>query len=138
MIKLDMSLIIQLVNFLILLAVLNLIFYRPIRSIIKKRAERLSSDMSEIEEFNGKAKNKLQEYEQTLTEARQEGVEIRNSYKEEGKKEEKSKLAEANQEASQYLDSARQETKEQEKKARETLDQQVDQFAKLVADRILV
>lgn len=138
MIQLDISLIIQLVNFLILLAILNLIFYRPIRSIVKKRAERLTSDMSEMEQFNEKAENKLQEYERTLSEARREGVEIRNSYKEEGKKEEKTKLADANQEVSQYLDSARQDIREQEKTARESLDQQVDQFAQLVTDRILV
>ncbi len=137
MIELNMTLLIQLVNFLILLAVLNLIIFRPIRGVIKKRSERMAADLTEIEQFNEQAKNKMEDYEASLQKARQEGTEIRSSYKEEGLQEEKKIVGQAKEEASQELEQARSELSQQAEKAQKNLHKQVDKYAKLVADKIL-
>jgi F-type H+-transporting ATPase subunit b len=60
MIDLDYTFFVQLVNFLVILTVLNLILYRPIRGIIKKRAEVMSEKLGTIEDFASKAEGKLE------------------------------------------------------------------------------
>ena len=67
MTDLDWTFFAQLVNFLIILTVLNLILYRPIRGIIKKRAEVMSEKLSSIEDFAAKAEAKLESYKTALS-----------------------------------------------------------------------
>ncbi len=138
MIELNISLIIQLVNFLVLLAILNLVFYRPIRRIIKHRQDKMSDELTEIENFNEKAQLKLKDYEEALRKAREEGAEIRDSYKQDAVKEEQNIIAEANKKAAQDLDAARKEIVDQSEEAKKKLKKQVEKYAKLVADRIIV
>ncbi|MFW6315458.1 MAG: ATP synthase F0 subunit B, partial [Desulfohalobiaceae bacterium] len=86
MIDLNITMLIQLVNFLILLAVLNLILIKPIRGIVQQRQEKMAGELSRIEEFNAEAERKMQEYQQALDKARQEGVAIREEFKSQGQK----------------------------------------------------
>jgi F-type H+-transporting ATPase subunit b len=55
MIDLDWTFFAQLVNFLVILTVLNLILFRPIRGIIKKRAEVMNEKLGSIESFTADA-----------------------------------------------------------------------------------
>ena len=137
MIELNITFLIQLVNFLIILAVLNVILYRPIRGILKQRSERMAAQMSEIERFTEEATQKLSNYEQSLEQARQEGMEIRNEFKEEGQKEEQEMLSKVSEEASAELQSVRNELTAQRKDAEQKLDKEVKEFAQKATDRIL-
>lgn len=137
MIELNITFLIQLVNFLIILAVLNVILYRPIRGILKQRSERMAAQMSEIERFTEEATQKLSNYEQSLEQARQEGMEIRNEFKEEGQKEEQEMLSKVSEEASAELQSVRDELAAQRKDAEQKLDKEVKEFAQKATDRIL-
>jgi F-type H+-transporting ATPase subunit b len=138
MIELNATLLIQLINFLVLLFLLNLILIRPIRRVIKERADRMSGEMTEIEEFNDRAQQKLEDYQAQLEKARQEGVDLRLEKKNEAKDEEREIVSQAESEARQELDSARQEIDSQVKAAEEKLTKEVKQFAKQVADKILM
>ena len=138
MIELNITFIIQLVNFLILLAVLNVIIYRPIRHIVQQRSDRMANDMTEIESFNQTAKDKLQEYEVSLDNARKEGVEVRNGFKQEGVDQEKEIVNQASAESSKELAATRQELQSEAEEARKKLKKQVKGYAKLVADRVIV
>jgi len=138
MIELNITFIIQLVNFLILLAVLNVILYRPIRHIVQQRSERMANNMTEIESFNQTAKDKLQEYEVTLDNARKEGVEVRNGFKQQGIDQEKEIVNQASAESSKELAATRQELQSEAEEARKKLKKQVKGYAKLVADRVIV
>ena len=137
MIELNMTLLIQLVNFLILLAVLNLILYRPIRGVIKRRSEKLASDMSEVEKFNERAGEKLGNYEQSLQEARKQAGDIRAQYRDEGSEQEKEITDQARREANEELESARQQLREQRESAQEQLLREVDQYAEKVAQKVM-
>ena len=138
MIELNITLIIQLVNFLILLALLNVLIYKPIRGIVKERQARMSSDLSDIEDFNQQARSKLEEYQAALDRARKEGAEIRESEKKEAVSEEKDILAAAGEEGASVLNAARKDIEAQSQEARKALSQQVKKYAKLVSDKVLV
>jgi F-type H+-transporting ATPase subunit b len=137
MIELNITFFIQLVNFLILLAVLNLILYRPIRGIIKQRQERLAGYMSDIERFNNKAEEKLKNYEAQLSQARVEGSKLRNEFKLEAAKEEQVVLAKAKEEAQKKLAEARAELVKQSEVVKQELLGKIEEYAKMVAERVL-
>lgn len=138
MIELNITLIIQLVNFLILLALLNVLIYKPIRGIVKQRQAKMSSDLTEIERFNEQARSKLDEYQAALDRARKEAGEIRESEKKNAVAEEKDILAAAGEEGATALNAARKDIEAQSKEARKALSQQVKKYAKLVTDKVLV
>lgn len=137
MIELNITFLIQLVNFLIILAVLNVILYRPIRGILKQRSERMAAQMSEIERFTEEASQKLSNYEKSLEQARQDGMQIRYEFKEEGQKEEQELLSAASGQAAAELQSARDELAAQKNDAEQTLNKKVKGYAQQATDKIL-
>ncbi|MFP4259026.1 MAG: F0F1 ATP synthase subunit B [Desulfovermiculus sp.] len=138
MIELNITLFIQLVNFLILLALLNVILYKPIRGIVKQRQAKMSSDLTEIERFNEQARSKLEDYQAALDRARREAGEVRESRKKEAVAEEKDILSAASEEGSKMLNAARKDIESQSQEARKALSQQVKKYSKLVTDKVLV
>ncbi len=137
MIQLNITFFIQLVNFLILLAVLNLILYRPIRSIIKQRRERLGGYLSDIERFNVEAEAKLRDYEEELARARSEASKVKGEYKAEAMEVEQEVIARAKEEAMKRLEETRKELMKQGESVRKQLSAQVEEYAQMVAERVM-
>ena len=138
MIDLDYTFFVQLVNFMVILTVLNLILYRPIRGIIKKRAEVMSEKLSSIEDFAAKAEAKLESYKTALSGARVEAQQLRVALKTEGVAVESAVLAEAGAEAAEKVAAARKEIDGQKQAALKALRAQVSAYAKEVAGKVLI
>ena len=83
MIDLNATFFVQFVNFFLILILLNVVLIGPIRRILKKRADFVSSQMHSIEQFTTSAATKLADYEKALAEARQQAVAARIALKEE-------------------------------------------------------
>ncbi len=137
MIELNISFFVQLINFFLVLLLLNLILYKPIRGMLKKRAEIMSQKVEDVEAFNVRADDKLKSYEQELEKARMQAQEIRQSKKEEGFSTEKDIVQSASQEATSILQSAREKAKTEKESALTALKKQVDKFAGRAAEKIL-
>ena len=137
MIDLDWTFFAQLVNFLIILTVLNLILFRPIRGIIKKRAEVMSEKLGSIEAFTAQAESKLENYKASLTGARVEAQQLRVSLKAEGTEAEAAVLSKAGSEAAEKVAAARKEIDGQKQAALKALRNEVAGYAKNVADKVL-
>lgn len=137
MIELNVTFFIQLVNFLIVLLLLNLILYKPIRGMLKKRAELMSKQVSKIEDFTKTAEDKMAAYEQDLDKARVKAQEIRTGLKEEGYENEKGIIQAANDEAGNLVKSARDKITKDKDAALSSLKKEVEKFASKAADKIL-
>jgi F-type H+-transporting ATPase subunit b len=138
MIDLNYTFFVQLVNFLVILTVLNLILFRPIRGIIKKRAEVMSEKLGSIEDFAAKAEANLESYKAALSGARVEAQQLRMTLRAEGAAVESSVLAEAGAEAAEKVAAARKEIDGQKQAALKALRAQVSSYAKNVAGKVLV
>jgi len=137
MIDLDWTFFAQLVNFLVILTVLNLILFRPIRGIIKKRAEVMGEKLGSIEAFTSDAESKLENYKASLSGARVSAQQVRVEMKAEGSQAEASILAKAGAEAAEKVAAARKEIDGQKQAALKALRGQVSGYAKSVADKVL-
>lgn len=137
MIDLDITVVVQLINFLITLVVLNYLLVKPIRAKMKERADSIDAMTAEVEKFNEQAEKKLQNYEEALAEARKAGTGERIKMKEAGEAEQDSILAAAQETAQDDLTKARSEIESQTKVALEKLRSQVGAMAAKAADKVL-
>ena len=71
MVDLNITLWIQLANFLVTLVVLNYLLISPIRKIIRKRKDNVEGLIGEIEAFTAEKQQLLDEYESDLRKARE-------------------------------------------------------------------
>lgn len=137
MIDLDTSFYIQFINFVITLVVLNLLLIRPVREIIRKRAEKMSGLLSGTESFTARAEEKLAGYQKSLDEARAAGTEARNALREQGVVQEKQIIDAAGASAAATLGEAKDRSAREAAAARDSLRAQVGALAHKVADKIL-
>ena len=80
MVDLNITLWIQLANFLVTLVVLNYLLISPIRKIIRKRKDNVEGLIGEIEAFTAEKQQLLDEYESELRKARAAAI-----YRKDGK-----------------------------------------------------
>jgi len=137
MIDLNISAIIQTINFLIVLAILNAILYRPIRAVIRKRAQRMEAQLLDIENFSAQAEQKMASYSEALSVAQQKGTEIRTQLKAEGYQEEAALLEDINKQAVRELKSAREDAAAQVRAALDSLKSRVNGYAKKVTEKVV-
>ena len=70
MITIDITVLIQIINILILIVVMNMVLYRPVRTILAKRKEKLAELGDSIETFRKNAELRKEEIARKLNEAR--------------------------------------------------------------------
>ncbi|MBI4633443.1 MAG: hypothetical protein HY742_06100 [Deltaproteobacteria bacterium] len=75
MISLDYTLGFQIINFLLLIFILNILLYKPIMGIIEKRENRLGDADAEVRRLREEIERKLAEYEEKARLARREAAE---------------------------------------------------------------
>jgi F-type H+-transporting ATPase subunit b len=136
-IDLDITVFIQLANFLITIVVLNILLIRPVRRHLAARAELTAGYAAEIERFRGEAQTRLNAYESALAEARAQAGAARERLKAEGRAREQEILGAAQVEARSFLLASKEEAARQSKTAMRTLMDRVDVFAAGAVAKIL-
>jgi len=137
MIEIDATFWVQLVNFIVSLIFLNFMLIKPIRGIIKKRSDSISSTLNETDSFANAAEAKIKNYEKALADARKQGAEQRMTLKDQGLKEEKHLVDSAGKGAQDALTAARSEIAKQVKVAMDSLKAQADALAQKAVGKVL-
>ena len=70
MITIDLTMPIQIANILILIVIMNIVLYKPVRTILIERERRISGLEKDVDEFNKNAKLRLEEFDNKLNTAR--------------------------------------------------------------------
>jgi len=137
MLNIDGTLILQIANFLVLLVVLNIILYKPIRGILAKRDEEMASRQKMIDDYQGRVEDNEGAIESGMALARKEGYQEKESLKALGQDEEKGVLQEAGAAVERKLTAAKQEIEAKISAARETLESEISGFSNELAEKIL-
>lgn len=137
MLDINVTLLIQLANFLITLFVLNLLLIKPIRKIIRERRALMDGLTGEAESFEEKAKSSLDNYEAELTKARQEAALAREEGRAAGQKEQQALVEEAQKQAQGILGEARQRLDAEAQACLTELRSQVGKLSQQLAARVL-
>lgn len=137
MIDLNVTLWIQLINFLVTLVVLNYLLIRPVRDIIRKRKDTLHDLGQSVDAFTQKAEDALARYELSLGHAREEAAKVRKAAKAEAEALEHDLLAVATKDAQACLQSAQATVRAEAQKAKAALQAGIPAFAKAAVDKFL-
>ena len=137
MLQIDYTLFIQIANFLILLLVLNIFLFKPIRGILKKRNEETSQLKNVIEDFHNRAEQNENGLEKNKILAQKEGQAEKGNLKAKGLEQEKGILQEAGASAETRIGKAKEEMEVKIAKVRKALEVQITQFSGELAEKIL-
>jgi F-type H+-transporting ATPase subunit b len=137
MIQIDWTLGAQLVTFLVLVFLLNMVLFRPIREALKKRQARMDAQEADINFMETQGQGLDSETKDKLAAARREGVGARESLKQEGSEAEAALLEEIKREVDQEWSQVEQQIKKDVARARKALQTQTQSFAQLLVSKIL-
>jgi F-type H+-transporting ATPase subunit b len=136
-ISLDGTLFIQMINFLILLWILNRFLYKPVLNILEQRRGRIRDSQQRVAELGRQAAQQWETYQRKLQEAKIEANTEKEKIKGEGLDTERKMLEEIRAEASQELEASRRKLEEESTKALDYLRSQADDIAVQIAEKIL-
>ena len=133
----DWSVFIQIINFLLILWILNLILYRPIRNILRQRKEKIEGLELSIETYNEDAQGKDAAFAAGIKEARTKGLNEKEALLQAATEEEKEIIAEVNAKAQAELADIRGKISQEAKTAKAALQTKVDEFVRDICQKIL-
>jgi F-type H+-transporting ATPase subunit b len=137
MIELDWTLFVQIVNFLLLVYLLNLVLFRPLRQGLKARQAEITSFEGDIAQLSADEQGLLAQVKENLTEARRQGLSQREGLRQEGSQAEASLLEKVKQEVDAEWAKVEKKIKEDMGKARKALQDQAQEFAQALAAKII-
>jgi len=137
MIDIDWTLYAQIINFLVLVFLLNMVLFRPIRNALKERQTKLDAQAADISLLETQGQGLDSEIKDKLGAARREGAEAREGLKKEGAAAETSLLEEVKREVDLEWSRMEQKIKDDVARARESLKAQAQSFAQLLAAKIM-
>jgi F-type H+-transporting ATPase subunit b len=137
MIDIDWTLFVQILNFLVLVFLLNIVLFRPIRKILQARQARLAALAGDIDGLADSRQGVLGEVDEQLIAARREGLGLRESFRQEGSQAESSLLEQVKKEVDAQWTKVEAKIKKDVAKAREALSAQAQDFAQALATKIL-
>ncbi|MCX5836500.1 MAG: ATP synthase F0 subunit B [Deltaproteobacteria bacterium] len=84
MVSLDSTILIQMINFLILIFILNMLLYKPILGIMDKRKKRFQDTEDEIKSINLTIEERMAAYEEKVRLAKMDALNQKNDILKEG------------------------------------------------------
>ena len=137
MIELNLSFVIQLINFGILVLVLNVFLYKPIRKVLADRRQVIDSARDKTVSVDAEVQGKMAQYEARLQAAKSEAGARRADALKVAQAEETAVLEKARKQAADSLASIRERVGKEAAEARELLKKQAEVLSGDICEKIL-
>jgi F-type H+-transporting ATPase subunit b len=136
-IKLDWTLLLQFVNFMILLGVLNALLYKPLRAALAARKATIDGNLARARAMDEQIQSQVAEYEARLQEARLRGNQERTALRQAAQAEEARLLGAASEKASKRLQELKEQVAGEADAARLGLRGETEALARQIAAKVL-
>ena len=137
MVSIDVSLIVQIINFLFLIWILNIFLYRPIRNGLRQRNEKISGLEQKAKMLNKDSREKDDAYIAGIKEEKVKGLKEKETLAQEAANEEDGIIQNINKKAQEDLAEVRERISKDVKVIRESLQQELGAFADAISEIIL-
>lgn len=137
MIKLDWTIWLQFVNFVVLMTALNFLLYRPLREILRNRRETIDGSYSKAKQLESQINEKMELYQEQLQTARLKGNQERAELCKIASGEEADILRQAQSKASEQLYKIKGKVAEEAEATSEKLKQEVEVLGTQIASKVL-
>jgi F-type H+-transporting ATPase subunit b len=133
----DWTLWVQIANFLLIVFVLNIVLFRPIRNILIQRKEKITKLEQNIETSDKEAKEKNEAFDSGIRDARAQGLSEKSVLLNEAADEEREIVDKINQKAQADLAEVREKIAKDAEAVRASLQKEIDNFASAIGEKIL-
>ncbi|AJE04603.1 ATP synthase F0 subunit B [Geobacter pickeringii] len=137
MISLDLAFVIQLVNFLVLMLVLNILLYKPIRKVIADRKAQIGGAKDRAAAVDQEVQAKVALYEARLREVKAKAGEEREALRKEAQQEQAVCLERARAEATDSLLAIKNRVAKEATEAKELLKEQARSLSLEICEKVL-
>ncbi|HUV50242.1 MAG TPA: ATP synthase F0 subunit B [Anaerolineae bacterium] len=137
MVSVDGSVIIQIVNFIFLMWILNVVLYKPIRKVLIQRKEKIGGLEQKIDMVGKDIKEKDDAFGLGIKEAKAKGLNEKGVLLQEASDKEKEIIEKINKKAQADLAEIRAKIAKDVEVASESLRQELDSFANAIGQKIL-
>lgn len=125
------------VNFLVLVFVLNKILFKPLLKIFHERENTVKGSLDAAKEMNGRKEEGIARMNKELADTRNKAKEIFEVMRNEGINTQKKTLSEAEASASDMLQKAREELRKEAAKAKQALKADVEKFSDEIVRKLV-
>lgn len=137
MIDIDKTLLFQLINFLVLLIVLNFILFKPIRKIMQEREQGISGAFGDAKAAQDRVQSLLENYNTSLAETKQKATSAYNTLYQQGLDAQRDMIAAERAKAGEALDKARAEITAASAAARADLRSEAERLSQEITSKLL-
>lgn len=137
MVSVDGSIVVQIVNFLLLIWILNMVLYKPIRKILLERKEKVTGLESAIDDSDQAVVEKEQAYAEGVRQARAAGQKEKEALIQAAAEEEKAIIGKINESAQAELRSVKEKINQEMGTVKAALEDEIDAFADAIGQKIL-
>ncbi|HEU5192419.1 MAG TPA: F0F1 ATP synthase subunit B [Methylomirabilota bacterium] len=137
LINLDKSLLIQAVNFVVLLFILWKLLYKPLVAKMNERTEAIKKSLEEAQAARAEAERQRQQHAAQIQASLAEAQQIRATALKEAADEQRRLVEAARAEAAKLVESAKAEMDQDIRRARQQLRQEVGDLAVQIAERLI-
>jgi F-type H+-transporting ATPase subunit b len=137
LLQINSTLFFQIVNFLLLIWILNKLMFRPFLDLVERRKEETEGTRKKAEDIMDRAESVKGTYNAGMSEAASEATALSDAQKKAGREEGERIMGEARSSSADYLDNARQELRAGLEQVRKQLAGQSAELAGEIAKKIL-
>ena len=137
MINLDLAFVFQLVNFLVLVLILNAFLYKPIRKVLADRAEQVRAAKAKAVDVDQEVQAKVALYEARLREVKAKAAEERMAMIKEAQAEEAALVEKSRTEAAASLAAIKKRISDEAADARNLLREQARGLSLQICEKVL-
>ena len=137
MIDIDKSLLIQIINFVVLLIVLNFILFKPIRQVMEEREQGISASFGDAKSAQDRVTSLLDSYNASLAEAKQKATTAYNTLYQQGLDAQRDMIAAERAKGSEMMDKARAEITAASTAARADLRKEAERLSQEITSKLL-
>ncbi len=137
MIDINVSLFMQLVNFIVLLFALNFILFKPIRQVMQEREQGISSALEDAKASQNRMQSLLDNYNASLAESKQKSTATYNTIYQQGLDAQRDMISTERSKAGEMLDKARAEIAAAATAARADLKKEADRLSQDITAKML-
>ncbi|MDD2556929.1 MAG: ATP synthase F0 subunit B [Desulfuromonadaceae bacterium] len=137
MISIDWTFLVQFTNFVVLMVILNVLLYRPLRNVMAQRKEGIEAKHQRARDLEVSINEKMERYEKSLHAAKVDAGQAATLIRKEAAKREATILGSARMEASGHLDLIKAQVAKQAEAARSGLKNETQVLAAAIAGKVL-
>ncbi len=135
--SLNLTLILQVISFLILMFILTKVFYRPLLNFLDQRAQYVKDEIEKAEKERAKAEGEFKQAQENLRETQKQVLEWKDFAKKEIEEGRKGFLQRVKKEKEQILDEAKEGINREIVKTRGELKKEASSISLAIAEKIL-